>query len=147
MTYPLKITVNPKKADKLENIKLKISGTLENGVIDERINAKFAVGGTEDMDEKKVSFMQDYTIERTGNSIMIPVTIEVQGAKDERHAYAEAQSRSREYGRRGDFRCFTASIPDYRVSDECQGQHQAVSSGRLSGRGFRIILTPDISER
>lgn len=83
VTYPLKITVNPKKADKLENIKLKISGTLENGIIDERVNAKFAVGGTEDMDEKKVSFIQDYTIERTGNSIMIPVTIEVQGAKDE----------------------------------------------------------------
>lgn len=83
VTYPLKITINPKKADKLENIKLKISGTLENGIVDDRVNAKFAVGGTEDMDNKKVSFIQDYTIERTGNSIMIPVTIEVQGAKDD----------------------------------------------------------------
>lgn len=83
VTYPLKVTVNPKKADKLENIKLKISGTLDNGIVEDRVNARFAVGGTEDMDNKKVSFVQDYTIERTGNSIMIPITIEVQGAKDD----------------------------------------------------------------
>lgn len=82
VTYPLKITVNPKKADMLENIKLKISGTLENGVTDgNRINAKFAVGGKEDIDKGEVSFVQEYTIERTGNSIMIPITVEVQGAK------------------------------------------------------------------
>ena len=81
VTYPLKITVNPKKADRLENIKLKISGTLDNGITDDRVNASFAIGGTEDMDDKKVSFVQDYTIERTGNSIMVPVTVEVKGAK------------------------------------------------------------------
>lgn len=82
VTYPLKITINPKKADKLENIKLKITGELENGIVGDRVNAKFAIGGTEDMTKKIVSLNQDYTIERTGNSIMIPVTIEVQGAKD-----------------------------------------------------------------
>lgn len=82
VTYPLKVTVNPKKADSLKNIKLKISGELENGITDKRVNAKFAVGGKEDMDAEKVSFVQDYTIERTGNSIMIPVTVEVQGAKN-----------------------------------------------------------------
>ncbi|MGX1195882.1 hypothetical protein [Metabacillus sp. SLBN-84] len=82
VTYPLKITINPKRADQLENIKLKISGTLKNGITDDRVNAKFAVGGTEDMANKTVSFVQDYTIARTGNSIMIPVTIEVQGSKD-----------------------------------------------------------------
>lgn len=81
VTYPLKITINPKNTDKLENIKLKITGTLENGIIGDRVNAKFAVGGTEDMATKTVSFDQDYTVEQTGNSIMIPVTIEVQGAK------------------------------------------------------------------
>jgi hypothetical protein len=81
VTYPLKITVNPKRADKLEKIKLKISGTLENGITDDRVNANFAIGGSEDMDSGKVSFVQDYTIERTGNSIMVPVTIEVKGAK------------------------------------------------------------------
>ncbi|MGX1195884.1 fusion protein (includes pXO2-28-29-30) [Metabacillus sp. SLBN-84] len=81
VTYPLKVTINPKKADKLEKIKLKISGELENGVTGARINAKFAVGGKEDVNGKKVSFVQEYTIERTGNSIMIPVAIEVLGAK------------------------------------------------------------------
>lgn len=82
VTYPLKITVNPKKANSLKNIKLKISGTLENGVSDgNRINAKFAVGGKEDLAKEEVSFIQEYTIERTGNSIMIPITVEVQGAK------------------------------------------------------------------
>lgn len=81
VTYPLKITINPKKADQLENIRLRITGTLTNGIIGDRVNAKFAVGGTEDLVNKRVSLDQEYTIERTGNSIMIPVTIEVQGAK------------------------------------------------------------------
>lgn len=81
VTYPVKITVNPKKSDMLENIKLKLTGTLENGIADSRVNAKFAVGGIEDMETEKVSFTQEYTIERTGNSIMIPVTVEVKGAK------------------------------------------------------------------
>lgn len=81
VTYPLKITINPKKADKLENIKLRISGVLENGITGDRVNAKFAIDGAEDMAKKVVSLNQEYTVERTGNSIMIPVTIEVQGAK------------------------------------------------------------------
>jgi hypothetical protein len=81
VTYPLKITINPKKADMLENIKLNITGELENGIVGDRVNARFAIGGTEDMAKKIVSLNQEYTIERTGNSIMIPVTIEAQGAK------------------------------------------------------------------
>lgn len=81
VTYPLKVTINPKQVDKLENIKLNISGTLENGVTDGRINAKFAVGGKESLEDESVSFVQEYTIERTGNSVMIPVTLEVQGAE------------------------------------------------------------------
>lgn len=79
--YPLKVTINPKKADSLKNIKLRISGTLENGIVDNRVNANFAIGGKEDISENEVSFIQDYTIESTGNSIMIPITVEVQGAK------------------------------------------------------------------
>ena len=81
ITYPLKVTVNPKKVDKLENIKLSITGTLENGITDGRVNGKFAVGGSEDMSTGVVRFTQDYTIKQTGNSIMIPVTVEVQGAR------------------------------------------------------------------
>lgn len=82
VTYPLKITVNPKKADSLKDIELQISGTLENGITEDRVNATFAIGGKEDMDKQEVSFVQNYTIERTGNSIMIPVTVEVKGAKN-----------------------------------------------------------------
>lgn len=81
VTYPIKITINPKKVDKLENIKLKISGTLENGITDERVNAKFSVGGKEDLNTGSVSFEQIYTIEQTGNSVMIPISVEVLGAK------------------------------------------------------------------
>jgi hypothetical protein len=81
ITYPLKVTINPKKVDMLENIKLKISGTLDNGVTDGRINARFAVGGKESLQDRSVKFVQEYTIERTGNSVMIPVTLEVQGAE------------------------------------------------------------------
>lgn len=81
VTYPIKMTVNPKNADMLENIKIRLSGTLENGITEDRVNANFAIGGHEDMKTKKVIFEQFYTIERTGNSVMIPVTVEVKGAK------------------------------------------------------------------
>lgn len=81
ITYPLKVTINPKQEDVLRNIQLRISGTLSNGITDNRVNGKFAVGGTEDMNAASVSFVQDYTVEQTGNSIMIPIAVEVQGAK------------------------------------------------------------------
>lgn len=81
VTYPLKVTVNPKKVDKLENIKLRLTGTLDGGIEDGRANARFAVGGVEDMSTGVVSFTQEYTIAQTGNSVMIPVSIEVQGAR------------------------------------------------------------------
>lgn len=81
VTYPLKITINPKKEDMLQQIVLRISGTLENGVTDGRVNAKFGVGGTEDIPNETIHFVQNYTVEQTGNSIMIPIALEVQGAK------------------------------------------------------------------
>ena len=81
LSYPVKVTINPKKIDKLENIKLRLSGTLSNGIVGNRVNAKFAVGGYEDLTKKEVGFTQEYTIKQTGNSIMIPISIEVQGAK------------------------------------------------------------------
>lgn len=80
VTYPVKITINPKNADSLENIELKITGTLKNGITDNRVNAKFAVGGYEDMENEVVGFEQIYTIAQTGSSVMIPITVEVQGA-------------------------------------------------------------------
>lgn len=81
ITYPIKITINPKNTDMLENIKLRFSGTLENGAVDNRINAKFSVGGKEDVKNDLVSFTQEYIVEQTGNSIMVPISIDVQGAK------------------------------------------------------------------
>ena len=82
ITYPIKITINPKKVDKLNNIVLKITGTLENGVTDGRVNAKFSVGGYEDLSTGKVGFERTYTIAQTGNSVMIPVSIDVMGAEN-----------------------------------------------------------------
>ncbi|MFK4316934.1 hypothetical protein ABH953_005796 [Bacillus sp. RC236] len=81
VTYPLKVTINPKKNETLKNIKMKITGTLENGITNKRVNAKFAVGGKEDLESGVVSFEMDYTLKETGNSLMIPVTLEVQGAE------------------------------------------------------------------
>lgn len=80
ITYPIKVTINPKKVDKLNNIVLKITGTLDNGITDNQVNARFAVGGTENFQTGVVNFEQTYTIEQTGNSVMIPVCIEVKGA-------------------------------------------------------------------
>lgn len=80
ISYPLRITVNPKGTDVLENIELEITGSLDGGITDGRANARFAVGGTEDMENETVTFKQNYTIERTGSAIMFPVSVEVLGA-------------------------------------------------------------------
>lgn len=83
VTYPLKITINPKKASSLKNIKLKITGSLENGVTDKkRVNAVFSLGNKTDIMNNAVTFAQDYTVQQTGNSIMLPITVEVKGATD-----------------------------------------------------------------
>jgi hypothetical protein len=81
-TYPIKITINPKNVDKLENIKLKITGYVENGVTNGRVNASFAVGGSENVKEESVTFEQEYTIQQTGNSVMLPVALNIQGAEN-----------------------------------------------------------------
>ena len=82
VTYPVKMTINPKKTDMLENIKVKLTGTLENGITKDQVNASFAIGGYADLKKEEVGFTQEYTIQRTGNSIMLPVTINVHGAKN-----------------------------------------------------------------
>ncbi|PFD11072.1 hypothetical protein CN269_30750, partial [Bacillus thuringiensis] len=51
------------------------------GITNKRVNAKFAVGGKEDLEEGVVSFDMEYMLKETGNSLMIPVTVEVQGAE------------------------------------------------------------------
>lgn len=83
VTYPLKITINPKKASSLKNIKLKITGSLENGVTDKkRVNTVFSLENQTDISNNTVTFAQDYTVQQTGNSIMLPITVEVKGATD-----------------------------------------------------------------
>lgn len=63
VTYPLKITINPKKASSLKNIKLNITGSLENGVTDKkRVNAVFSLGNKTDIMNNAVTFAQNYTI-------------------------------------------------------------------------------------
>ena len=81
VTYPLKITINPKKASSLKNIKLKITGSLENGVTDHnRVNAVFSLGNKTDIANNSVTFEQNYTVNQTGNSVMLPIAVEVKGA-------------------------------------------------------------------
>lgn len=82
ITYPLKVTINPKKSDSLKNIKLKITGELENGVKNSRVNAVFSVDNKTDLEKDKVSFEQYYTVQETGNSVMIPIVVETKGAID-----------------------------------------------------------------
>lgn len=82
VTYPLKITINPKKADSLKNIKLRITGEIKKGISDDRVNAVFSNGNTIDMVNSKVTFEQFYTIKETGNSVMIPIVVETRGAID-----------------------------------------------------------------
>lgn len=81
VTYPLKITINPKKASSLKKIKLKITGSLENGVTDKkRVNAVFSLGNKTDILNNRVTFTQNYTIQQTGNSIKLPIVVEIKGA-------------------------------------------------------------------
>lgn len=92
VTYPVKVTVNPKKNQVLKNIELKISGKLHDGFKDGRGIGNFAIGNhTEMIDEKNgdVTFEQSYTLERSGNAVMIPVTVEVQGAKPNQEIYPD----------------------------------------------------------
>lgn len=81
VTYPLKVTVNPKKNSSLKNIKLRITGELNNAIDDNRVNAVFSSGKT-DMANGKVTLNQEYTIQETGNSVMIPIVVETKGAKN-----------------------------------------------------------------
>lgn len=86
VSYPVKVTVNPKKDQTLRNIKLKLTGSLINGVTvnngTKHVNASFAVGNTTDLVKNTVTFSQEYTMDKTGSSIMIPVTVEVKGAEN-----------------------------------------------------------------
>lgn len=80
VTYPVKITVNPTGAEPLKNVMVRLHGTLDNGVSAGRVNAGFAVGGY--VRDGVVSFEQEFTIPQTGSAVMVPVTVEVQGARN-----------------------------------------------------------------
>lgn len=92
ITYPVKVTVNPKKNQVLKNIKLRISGRLHDGFKDGRANAVFAIGNQIKMIDAKngeITFTQDYTMKSSGNAVMIPVTVEVQGSKPNQEIYPD----------------------------------------------------------
>ena len=83
ITYPLSVTINSKNAEELKNIKLKITGTLDNGITNNnRLNAKFADGGTENLETGEVSFEMEYTLSQAGAAVSIPIIVEVQGASN-----------------------------------------------------------------
>lgn len=92
VTYPLKVTINPKNNQTLKNIELKISGKLHDGFKDGHAVGRFAIGNQTKMKDPKngdVTFSQDYTMESSGNAVMIPVTVEVQGAKPNQEIYPD----------------------------------------------------------
>lgn len=92
VTYPLKVTINPKKTKTLRNIQLKITGKLHDGFKDGRAVGAFAVGSKTEMKDAKngdVMFEQQYTMKSSGNAVMIPVTVEVQGARPGQEIYPD----------------------------------------------------------
>ncbi|WP_078598395.1 hypothetical protein [Evansella clarkii] len=80
ITYPVKLTVNSKTEEAVNDVVLRFSGTLDGGIGDDRVNAKFSSGGTEDIENGVVSFEQEYTIGQSGSSIMFPIVLDVLGA-------------------------------------------------------------------
>lgn len=82
VTYPVKITVNPKNVERLNNIVVRLSGTLDGAVSDGRVNARYAVGGYASTATSTVGFTQEYTIPQTGSAVMVPIALEVQGARN-----------------------------------------------------------------
>ena len=92
VTYPVKVTINSKNGQTLRNIKIRLTGTLHDGFKDGRAIGDFAIGNKTEMTDAKngkVSFTQDYTIRQSGNAVMIPVTINVQGAKPDQYVYPD----------------------------------------------------------
>lgn len=80
VTYPIRVTVNPKRGVSVNDIELEFTGDLKGGIDGNRVNAKFAVGGTEDMNSGKVTMNRKFTVNQTGSAIMVPTVVEVLGA-------------------------------------------------------------------
>lgn len=84
ITYPLKVTVNPKKNVNLSNIKVQITGKLKNGVTADRVNASFSTanGGTTDIDKRTATMKQEYTVTKTGQAVSLPIVVETKAAEN-----------------------------------------------------------------
>jgi hypothetical protein len=80
ITYPLKITVNDQAGGTLNNIKIKVTGTLGNGLVAGRSNAVFAEHSTSDYTANTVTYEDEYTISSTGNAVTYPIIVNVLGA-------------------------------------------------------------------
>lgn len=82
VVYPLTITINPKKTSELKNIIVRVTGYLDGGFTEGRVNASFPLGEKIDIENKVISFSQEYNIPNTGNSVMLPLAVDVKGASN-----------------------------------------------------------------
>ncbi len=80
ITYPIKMTLNDSSGGTLNNIRIKVTGTLHNGIVAGRTNAVFADNSTNDYTHNTVTFEDEYVVGATGNAVTFPVVVNVLGA-------------------------------------------------------------------
>lgn len=80
ITYPIKMTLNDSSGGTLNNIRVKVTGTLHNGIVDGRTNAVFADHSNNDYTNNTVTFEDEYVVGATGNAVTFPVIVNVLGA-------------------------------------------------------------------
>ncbi|MGG5318017.1 SdrD B-like domain-containing protein [Enterococcus sp. AZ072] len=80
ITYPIKMTLNDSSGGTLNNIRIKVTGTLHNGIVAGRTNAVFADNSINDYTHNTVTFEDEYVVGATGNAVTFPVVVNVLGA-------------------------------------------------------------------
>ncbi len=80
ITYPLKMTINDPAGGTLNNIKVRITGTLHNGIVNGRTNAIFTDNSTHDFDNDTITYEDEYLIDSSGCAITYPIIVSVMGA-------------------------------------------------------------------
>lgn len=80
ITYPIKMTLNDSSGGTLNNIRVKVTGTLHNGIVAGRTNAVFADHSNNDYTNNTVTFEDEYVVGATGNAVTFPVIVNVLGA-------------------------------------------------------------------
>ncbi|MBO1305995.1 hypothetical protein JZO70_07475 [Enterococcus sp. 669A] len=80
ITYPLKMTINDSAGGTLQNIKVRITGILHNGIVNGRTNAVFTDHSTNDTTNNTVTYEDEYTITSSSSAITYPIIVSVLGA-------------------------------------------------------------------